>query len=216
MAVEGENFFEVYNGHPSVHNSGDDTHASTERMWDIINTWRLAKLKLPLMYGLATDDGHNYHQTEAGKGSQPGRGWVMVLTDSLDPDSLVTSLENGDFYSSSGVELNSITTVGHELTVKIAAEEGVTYRVDFIGTRKKFDDATQPAVEGDKASGITRIYSEDVGTVLKSVEGSVAAYQFSGDELYVRATVTSSRKHPNPAEAGEFERAWIQPVRPQK
>ena len=33
MKVVGENFFEVYNGHPGVNDSGDKTHASTERMW---------------------------------------------------------------------------------------------------------------------------------------------------------------------------------------
>ncbi|MEZ6125379.1 MAG: hypothetical protein R3C49_19700 [Planctomycetaceae bacterium] len=91
LPVVGENFFEVFNGHPSVKNSGDSNHASTERMWDIINTWRLAKLGLPVMYGLATDDGHNYHEKAAGKGAQPGRGWVMVLADKLDPDALVTA-----------------------------------------------------------------------------------------------------------------------------
>ena len=51
MHVHGENFFEVYNGHPSVHNSGDHVHASTERIWDIILTQRIALLDLPLMYG---------------------------------------------------------------------------------------------------------------------------------------------------------------------
>ena len=53
MQVVGENFFEVYNGHPAVHNMGDKQHASTERMWDIINTRRLDRLDLPVMYGLA-------------------------------------------------------------------------------------------------------------------------------------------------------------------
>ncbi|MCA9016584.1 MAG: hypothetical protein KDA77_14725, partial [Planctomycetaceae bacterium] len=62
MKVVGENFFEVYNGHPGVNNKGDDTYPSTDRIWDIILTKRLAELKLPIMYGLGTDDGHNYHK----------------------------------------------------------------------------------------------------------------------------------------------------------
>ena len=62
MRVRGENFFEVYNGHPEVHNEGDEVHASTERIWDIINAKRLSELDLPLLYGTATDDGHSYHQ----------------------------------------------------------------------------------------------------------------------------------------------------------
>ena len=213
MQVIGENFFEIYNGHPSVRNSGDKTHASTERMWDIINTWRLAKLDLPLMYGLGTDDGHNYHRTVKGKGSQPGRGWVVVLAETLTPDALVTALESGRFYSSSGVELSSITSTATSMNVVVKPEDGVTYRIDFIGTRKGFSETSQPATDDEtKASGLTRVYSEDVGATLASVEGASATYEFQGDELYVRAVVTSSNKHPNPAEAGEFERAWIQPV----
>ena len=66
MQVRGEKFFEVYNGHPIVHNSGDEQHASTERIWDIVLTKRLAELDLPVMYGLATDDGH-----ELSPNSQP-------------------------------------------------------------------------------------------------------------------------------------------------
>lgn len=213
MQVIGENFFEVYNGHPSVKNSGDETHASTERMWDIINTWRLSELELPLMYGLGTDDGHNYHITESGKGSQPGRGWVMVLAKTLTPDALVTALEAGQFYSSSGVTLESITTTQSEMEVKVEPQDGATYRIDFVGTRKGFDQTSTAATDDEtKATGMTRIYSSDVGAVLQSTAGTSATYKFAGDEIFVRALVTSSRKHPNPAEGGEFERAWVQPV----
>ncbi len=215
MKVVGENFFEVYNGHPSVHNSGDDTHASTERMWDIINTWRRSKLDLPLMYGLATDDGHAYHVTEPGKGSQPGRGWVMVLADTLTPDAMILAIEAGRFYSSSGVMLDSVEISNGTFNVSIAAEDGITYRTDFIGTLKDFDDSSKPAIDDpDKAESVTRVYSDDVGTVLQSSEGTSASYKMTGQELYVRAVVTSSRKHPNPSETGEFERAWVQPVKP--
>lgn len=215
MPIFGERFFEVYNGHPTVHNSGDAEHASTERMWDIINTWRISQLDLPLMYGLATDDGHEYHRGESTKGSQPGRGWVMVLAKTLTPDALVESLESGRFYSSSGVTLSEIRGTESSLTVDVQPADGVTYRIDFIGTRKGFDDASKPAVEDPaKAQGLTRVYSDDVGRILKSVEGTSGTYDFSGNELYVRAVVTSSRLHPNPSEAGEFERAWVQPVVP--
>ncbi len=217
MQVVGENFFEVYNGHPTVHNTGDETHASTERMWDIINTFRLSKLNLPLMSGLATDDGHNYFESGPGKGAQPGRGWVMVLSNKLDPDTLVESLEAGRFYSSSGVTLVSVTTRDGRMQVQAVPEEGVTYRIDFIGTRQSFNDQSSPASDDPvKADDLTRKYSEEIGMVLKSVDGATAEYTFDGSELYVRAVVTSSRLHPNPSEAGEFERAWVQPIIPQK
>ena len=217
MQVNGENFFEVYNGHPTVHNSGDETHASTERMWDIINTFRIAKLDLPVMYGLGTDDGHNYFEDAPGKGAQPGRGWVQVLTKSLDPDNLVTALEAGQFYSTSGVVLSEIRVKDRKMHVMVAADEGVTYRIDFIGTRKGFDETSTPASDDPAtAEDLTRKYSDQIGAILKTVNGVEAVYELDGTELYVRAVVTSSRIHPNPSEAGEFERAWVQPYVPMK
>lgn len=215
MQVVGENFFEVYNGHPSVDNMGDNLHASTDRKWDIINTWRLSRLDLPTMYGLATDDGHNYHKEEPAQGSQPGRGWVMILSETLTPEALISSLEAGHFYSSSGVTLKSVTKDDEEFSVTVNCVPGVTYMIDFIGTRYGFDEATTPATdEAEQADRITQKYSDDVGKVFKSVSGTTGTYAFQGDEIFVRALITSSRPHPNPGVAGEMERAWVQPVQP--
>ena len=55
VAVEGERFFEVYNGHPAVNNEGDDLRPSAERMWDIVLAERLSQ-GLEVMFGIATDD----------------------------------------------------------------------------------------------------------------------------------------------------------------
>src|SRR5690606_16045897 len=109
-------FFEVYNGHPHVYNSGDEHHADTERIWDIVLTRRLAELQLPAMFGLATDDSHDYHNIPS-RGSEPGRGWVMVLTEELSTDALIEALEAGRFYSSSGVNLKRIETTPQSYTV---------------------------------------------------------------------------------------------------
>ncbi len=48
--------------------------------------------------------------------------------------------------------------------------------------------------------------------MLKEVAGLKADYNFKGDELYVRAVITSSKKKENPYRKGEFETAWTQPV----
>ena len=213
MRVVGENFFEVYNGHPSVNDSGDATHASTERMWDIINSWRLSQLDLPVMYGLATDDSHAYHEKTPGKASQPGRGWVMVLAETLTPEALVTALEAGQFYASTGVTLERVRVSNDVLSVHVRPDDGLTYSIDFIGTMKGFDSSSEPAMEApDKVDSVTRTYSDEVGAVLKSASRTTATYQLTGDELYVRAVVTSSKRHANPSEEGDFEKAWTQPV----
>ena len=102
-AAEGLRFFEVYNGHPSVRNAGDDQRASTEAMWDFVN--KHADLDdAPPCFGLATDDSHHYHTIGLGR-SNPGRGWIQVAAQELSASSILAALEAGAFYGSSGVEL---------------------------------------------------------------------------------------------------------------
>ena len=64
IALRGEKFFEVYNGHPLVHNEGDELRPSTERMWDILLAERLAGGE-GVMYGIAVDDAHNYRALDS-------------------------------------------------------------------------------------------------------------------------------------------------------
>lgn len=212
MRIRGENFFEVYNGHPGVNNSGSKDHASTERLWDIINSFRLSELKMPPLFGLGTDDGHAYHNIPS-RASEPGRGWVMVLSEKLTPESLIAAMEAGRFYSSSGVMLERVTSSSEGLDVVVKANADVKYTIEFFGTRRGFDSKSEPVLDkAGKEVRATRRYSNDIGKVLATVEGTTASYRFTGDELYVRARVTSSRKHPNPSEIGDFERAWTQPT----
>ena len=214
MQVEGERFFEVYNGHPLVHNEGDGPHAGTERVWDILLTERLAVLGKEPMYGLATDDSHNYHD-DPKKLSHPGRGWVMVRAAALEIGSLIAALESGDFYASSGVTLKDVRREGNQLAVEIEPEAGVTYTTEFIGTRKGYDAAHQPVTDEKGAPlRVTQRYSKDLGAVLAKVEGASASYLLKGDEIYVRAHVVSSKLKVDPGVEGEFEQAWSQPLVP--
>lgn len=212
MQLENERFFEVYNGHPLVHNEGDELHASTDRIWDIILTERLAELGKPALFGLAVDDSHNYHG-EPKKDSRPGRGWVMVRTAKLGANELIAAMEAGDFYASSGVTLKDVRRGQDEIAVEIEAESGVTYRTEFIGTRRGYDRKRVPILaENGQPIRVTNTYSKDIGTVLSTVEGTTASYKFAGDEIYVRARITSSKLKADPSNKGEFEQAWVQPV----
>ena len=214
MQVQGERFFEVYNGHPSTHNEGDTTHAGTERMWDIILAWRIGKLDLPPMYGLAVDDSHHYHSRRVGK-SNNGRGWVVVRSERLEPASIVLAMEAGDFYSSSGVSLRQIQRTGNTMRIEVEAEPGVTYTIRFIGTRRGFDASRSPVVsaKGEPVRATQR-YSDQIGETFSVVVGNRAEYSARGDELYVRAVVQSSKKIANPYRKGETAAAWVQPWQP--
>ncbi len=211
IALHGERFFEVYNGHPAVHNEGDSLRPSTERMWDIILTERLAHGE-EVLYGIAIDDAHNYHEVTS-ELSNPGRGWVMVRAAELTPDALIAAMEAGDFYGTSGVTLLDIRQDGSTLRLEIEPEEGVTYTTQFIGTRQGYDPHSEPIASTEiDAASVTRRYSDDIGVVLAEVEGTSPSYTFSGDEIYVRARVVSSTIKANPYREGHHEMAWTQPV----
>ena len=185
--VEGERFFEVYNGHPAVENYGDSKHLSTEEIWDNVNL-HYRKNGQPLLLGLATDDSHNYH-TFGKDFSNYGRGWVMVRTDELTPAKLIEAMERGDFYSSTGVTLSTWSTEDQNIQIEVEAEPGVEYRIQFIGVKK-----------GDKKS-----------TVLEEITGTKASYPLK-EVYFVRAKVISNRLQENPYIPGDFETAWTQPV----
>ena len=199
--LEGERFIEVYNGHPAVRNDGDSLHASVEMMWDIANSLRIAEGR-PLLFGLAVDDAHNFHELARDR-SNPGRGWIFVQADSLSAEDIITNMEAGRFYASSGVELKQIERNELGISLRIAVEEGVTYRTEFIGTRQQ---------EGSGSENMEDSPGIEVGVIFSVVEGAAASYEFRGDELFVRARVVSSVLKENPYSEGEYEQAWIQPV----
>ena len=86
----------MYNGHPAVNHRGDTTRPGVEKIWDLANTIRLADLAADPLYGLASDDAHNYH----GGGAKPGRGWIMVQADALNAEALIQAMRAGRFYAS--------------------------------------------------------------------------------------------------------------------
>ena len=80
-------------------------------------------------------------------------------------DRAVEALERGDFYSSTGVELTSVTATSTALTVVVKPEPASKYRIQFIGKQ---------------------------GRILNEATESAATYAFKGDESYVRAKVIES------------------------
>ena len=206
-------FFEVFNGHPSTYTQGDPdrTESTTDRIWDIANTIRLSELKAPPLYGVATDDSHHYH----GGDVSPGRGWVMVRAEKLEPDAITAAMQRGDFYGSSGVTLNDFRfdEATGTLSLEIQPEDGITYTTQFIGTRKGYDRAVEkvPAPKGDFVKTRLR-YSPEVGATLATSQSLTPSYTLTGDELYVRALITASKPPENPAWKDQQAQAWTQPV----
>lgn len=208
-----DRYFEVFNGHPKTFTTGtsDRATSNTEKMWDVANTIRLAELKAPILYGIASDDSHNYH----GGDVTPGRGWVMVRAEKLEADALITAMQRGDFYCSTGVTLDEVKfdKTTKKLSIKIKAEPGVKYTTEFHGTLRDYDRAVKEVPADPKDTHPVRLeYTADVGKVLATSNSVTPEYQMSGDELFVRASITSTKKPVNPVWEGQTEQAWTQPV----
>lgn len=151
--------FELYNFSFNCNNFGAGGHPGMEKVWDRILSRGL------LMYGLATDDAHDYLGEFNAKRSNPGTGWILVRASELTPNTILTALEKGEFYATVGVILQDITITAKDYTVEIQQEDDMKYTTQFIGKN---------------------------GQILKEVFGTPAVYTFQGDELYVRARILSS------------------------
>ncbi|MDB6138589.1 MAG: family phosphohydrolase, histidinol phosphatase [Verrucomicrobiaceae bacterium] len=207
--VAEEKFFEVYNGHPSIHHLGDADRVGDEAIWDIANTLRLTQFKTPPLMGVATDDSHHYH----GEDGSPGRGWIMVQAEKLEAGALIGAMRAGRFYASSGATLDEIEFHDGTLHLRIHEEPGVTYATRIVGTPKDYDASTTEApMPADDFHKTRTRYSSDVGKTFATAAGPEVQYKLTGKELYIRAVITSSKPHPNPSFAGQTEEAWTQPV----
>jgi predicted metal-dependent phosphoesterase TrpH len=155
-----ENFFlfEIANMHPLGDNEGSIGFASTEEMWDEMLT---AGKRI---YGIATDDAHDYRSYLPLK-ANPGRGWVVVKASKLDAGEIVHNLEHGLFYASSGVELNDIVVTPNKLEIFIKEHFKSKYRTEFIS---------------------------DSGKVLQTTGDNPAVFELKEKATYIRAKVYSS------------------------
>lgn len=212
-ALVEDEFFEVWNGVEGDGDLGSDRRHSLETLWDITSTLRLSRYNAPPLFGLATDDSHNYHGKPK---ASPGRGWIMVRSRWLTPESILTAMKRGDFYASTGVALERLEydAASQTLTLQIKPDGDAQYTTQFIGTLRHFDQSTTARVDretGEEVPG-TLDYSADVGKVFATVSGLSATYQLTGEELYVRAMITSNKPPLNPTSESPLQKAWTQPV----
>ena len=206
-------FFEVCNN-GSVRAAIPDAAAAAgyevDRFWDVVNAFR-ARAGQPLLYATASDDAHWY----AFSGSTTpddceecysGDGYVRVRAESLDAASLFAAMDRGDFYASCGLDLEDVAFDGRTLRVRVPPQDGHACRVEFVVTRRDFDDRVLETVRTEETKEIpyvraVPVYSPSIGTVARTVrgrkgEGLEAQYTLGPDDLYVRARVICDRQAP--------------------
>ena len=157
--VRNYRLLEIFNGHPMVNNIGGGGVPGLEEIWDAVLSSGL------LVYGIAVDDAHVFKQPGNPYVAAPGRGWVAVRAARLEAGALMTALERGEFYASTGVELEDLESSAERITVRVKTTSYSKYRIQFIGKG---------------------------GRLLKESVEPTATYDITGDEGYVRARVLES------------------------
>ncbi len=158
--IENDRLLEIWNGHPTVHNEGGSGALSLEEIWDVLLTGGKR------IYGIAVDDAHHFQGEFSKERANPGRGWIAIRATGLDPDLLMTALEAGHFYASTGVVLADVSVRPDRLTITIEQDRDFGFHTTFVGAE---------------------------GRVLGTTTENPATYVLNGDPTYVRAIVRNSR-----------------------
>jgi hypothetical protein len=154
--VKNARLLEVYNYCLESNNFGAGGAPGMEEIWDRLLSGGF------LLYGVASDDAHNYIGEFSPLKANPGTGWIMVKAKELTLEAIVQALEQGEFYLTIGVCLKGVIITEKEYIVEIEQDSDKKYTTSFIGKD---------------------------GTILEEVYGTRAVYTFKGDELYVRARI---------------------------
>jgi hypothetical protein len=131
LARRGARLVEIHNAQFETWNAGDADHAAMDQIWDD------ALARGVTIWGVASDDAHDYSEDHHGKWPAGG-GWVMVKA-RRDPRAILDSLAAGRFYASTGVTLTRDEVESGELVVEVGPDERGSFVIEFIENGKLAD-----------------------------------------------------------------------------
>ena len=176
-AVNNDDMLKLKNcNHFEICNAGPDCNAHPIPGYEPgDNMWDTLLTAGHHYYGLANDDAHDYYSPPLPRSPRGGIGFNVVRVPKLTVENVAEAIRHGRFYASTGVMIKDYRVTRKGMTVKLQQQSAERTVFQFFG-------------EG--------------GRELKRVVGEEAAYNFKGDEKYVRIRVAST--------AGLW--AWLQPV----
>ena len=144
----------------------------------------------------------------------------MVRSDTLSPDAITKAMQQGDFYSSTGIILKKLKydPEARKLSLEVDAEPGVNYTITFIGTPKDVSmnhTIPDPVVDERSLSHPVSCTYEDLrlGSALKVINGVKASYRLKENDLYVRTVVSCDDENISSIDDGPVQKkAWTQAV----
>jgi len=126
LKLKGLMLMEIASGHPFVNMQGPP---SVEQMWDELLTAGRR------VWGVAVDDSHHLKRPWGTDMAPPGKAWIVVRAAQRDARSILSAIEDGDFYASTGVEIAAYAVTKKIMTVSIREKNQARYRTQFIGPK---------------------------------------------------------------------------------
>lgn len=159
IKLKNVKLMEIYNVNRDSNNFSAGGFPGMEEVWDRVLSAGIC------IYGVATDDTHDYEGEYRIEKAYPGKGWVMVRASELTIEAICDALNKGDFYASTGILLNDLSITSKDYKLEIQQLGNEKYTTQFIGKN---------------------------GEILKTEFGLTPSYTFKNTEMYVRARVTST------------------------
>jgi hypothetical protein len=179
--ISGPFLLEVWNAFPTSHNLGGGANPSTEGFWDTLLS------RGQKVWGVASDDAHEYVAFDDRETPTPGKAWIVVRAPELTAHAITNALREGSFYASTGIKLES-------------------YSVDASGIAIQLAQTPEWSPKSRSTGRFTTRFVGAEGEVLAEAVGESPGYRFRGSERYVRASIIDS----------DGRRAWTQPVFPKE
>lgn len=132
LARRGFRLVEIANAAFEKWNQGDKDHPSLDALWD------QALVQGVTLWGIASDDAHDYEPSNSPTKYPAGGGWVVVKAQRT-PQAILAALAAGRFYASNGVVLHRAEVDGDALVVEVAAGQRGSYLIDFIENGKRVE-----------------------------------------------------------------------------
>jgi len=164
LNIEGYIGIEVYNG---------ASEATIARGFSTVH-WDNLLTQGRNVYGFATDDAHYYNDLDSAK------GWINVKVREVSVDEILSSIKKGNFYSSSGPNIEYFSYNENRIEIKSSPAE----RIDFVsgggGASISLDMYNKVRQAKDKIGFLDRV------EINKEVESETAYIQLGNSKINMK------------------------------
>jgi hypothetical protein len=179
--VSGYKHFELCNASPDCNSTPIPGFSPGDDLWDKL----LSNGKR--VFGIASDDAHQYKVPFSPSAPLGGRGFIVVKADSPNRNILRDAFVAGHFYASTGAEIEEYSLSDDSIKIKIKDFREHVVSFEFFGKN---------------------------GKLLQHTHGQEAEYKFTGNEDYVRARISTTSGYwlwtqPIFLDSIEAEMKWI-------